>query len=77
METLTSYMPEDVYSLLLMGAVAFVVIWLAAFIIRRLIGFAILAALVIGGAMVWQNPGLLAAAPHIIGNYVGGTENAR
>ncbi|MGE7371257.1 hypothetical protein ACQKKX_19655 [Neorhizobium sp. NPDC001467] len=52
-------MPEDIYSFLVMGVVALVVIWLVMFVVRKLIGIALVAALVIGGFLLWQDPGLL------------------
>lgn len=55
-------MPEDITSLLVMAVVALVVIWLVMFVVRKLIGIALIAAVVIGGFMVWQDPSLLRTA---------------
>lgn len=62
METLETYMSEDLYSMLAMGVVALVVIWLVMFVVRKLIGIALVAGLVIGGFMIWQDPSLLRSA---------------
>jgi len=62
METLASYLPENVYSMLVMGVIAIGVIWLVMTVVRKLIGLAVVAALVIGGFMIWQDPALLWAA---------------
>jgi hypothetical protein len=62
METLETYMPEDITSFLVMAVVALIVIWLVMFVVRKLIGIALVAALVIGGFMVWQDPGVLRTA---------------
>jgi nicotinamide riboside transporter PnuC len=59
MEILETSIPEDVYSLLVMGVVVVVAIWLVLFVVRKLIGIALLAAIIIGGLMVWHNPVLL------------------
>lgn len=55
-------MPEDIYSFLVMAVVALVVIWLVMFVVRKLIGIALVAGLVIGGIMVWQDPTVLQTA---------------
>lgn len=62
MDTFDAYIPEDIYSLLVMVVVALVAIWLVMFVVRKLIGIAIVAALVIGGFMIWQDPTLLRTA---------------
>jgi NhaP-type Na+/H+ or K+/H+ antiporter len=59
METFFSDMPQDFYSLLVMAVVAIVAIWLAMFVVRKLIGFALMAALIVGGILVWQDPAIL------------------
>lgn len=62
MENLEAYIPEDVGSMLVMAVFAVIAIWLVMFVVRKLIGIALLAAVVIGGLMVWQNPAVLGTA---------------
>ncbi|MDP9835429.1 ABC-type bacteriocin/lantibiotic exporter with double-glycine peptidase domain [Neorhizobium huautlense] len=62
MESFDAYIPEDIYSLLVMVVIALVAIWLVMFVVRKLIGIAIIAGLVIGGFMIWQDPSLLRTA---------------
>lgn len=62
MESFDAYIPEDIYSLLVMVVVALVAIWLVMFVVRKLIGIAIVAGLVIGVFMIWQDPSLLRTA---------------
>jgi hypothetical protein len=59
MEILETYLPKDIYSLLVMAVVVVAGIWLVLFLVRKLIGIALLAAIVIGGLMAWHNPVLL------------------
>lgn len=62
MEIFEAYIPEDVGSMLVMAVFAVIAIWLVMFVVRKLIGIALLAAVVIGGMMVWQNPAVLGTA---------------
>ncbi|KQQ58164.1 hypothetical protein ASF69_11985 [Rhizobium sp. Leaf311] len=62
MENLQTYIPEDIGSILVMAVFAVIAIWLVMFVVRKLIGIALLAAVVIGGLMVWQNPSMLLTA---------------
>ena len=62
METIETYIPEDFYSMLVMAIVAVIAIWLVMFVVRKLIGVALVAALIVGGLMVWQNPSVLRTA---------------
>lgn len=59
MEILEAYIPEDVASMLVMAVFAVIGIWLVMFVVRKLIGIALVAAVIIGGLMVWQNPAML------------------
>lgn len=43
-----AYIPQDIYATLVTGAVVLVVLWLATFVVRKLIGVALAAALVLG-----------------------------
>ncbi|NTE85270.1 hypothetical protein [Agrobacterium rubi] len=52
-------MPEDIGSILMMAVFAVIGIWLVMFVVRKLIGIALVAAVIIGGLMVWQNPSML------------------
>ena len=52
-------MPDDLYSLIITGVIAVVVLWLVFFVVRKLIGVALLVVLAIGVWMVWNDPALL------------------
>lgn len=52
-------MSDNLYSLMGTGVVAAVVLWLVVFVVRKLIGVALLTAVAIGGWMVWNDPVLL------------------
>jgi hypothetical protein len=52
------------------GAVVLIVLWLASFVVRKLIGLALAAALVFGGWMVWNDPSLLQTAQDKVLTYV-------
>lgn len=62
METFENYMPDDFYSMIVLAIFAIVMIWLVLFVVRKLIGAAIVAGIVIGGFMVWQDPTVLHTA---------------
>ena len=55
-----------------MGAVALVVLWLVFFVVRKLIGVALVAALVISGWMVWNDPALLQDVFYAISDFFSG-----
>ena len=44
-----AYTPQDIYATLVTGAVVLVVLWLATFVVRKSIGVAMAAILVLGG----------------------------
>lgn len=50
----------DTYGMIALGIGALLVVWLVFSIIRKMIGLAILAALVLGAWFVWNNPELRA-----------------
>ncbi|CAD7023187.1 hypothetical protein REJC140_00122 [Pseudorhizobium endolithicum] len=52
-------MPDDLYSLIITGVIAVVVLWLVVFVVRKLIGVALLIALAIGLWMVWNDSSAL------------------
>lgn len=62
METFEAYIPDDFYSMLVMAVGVVITIWLVMFVVRKLIGIALVAALIIGGFMIWQNPTMLGTA---------------
>lgn len=64
MEIFENYIPNDVYSLLLTGAAAIVAVWFAFSILRKLIGVAVLAVVLVGGLMAWYDPSTLRSAHH-------------
>ncbi len=45
--------------MLMLAVGAVIAIWLAMFVVRRLIGIALVATLMIGAVMIWQNPAVL------------------
>lgn len=62
----------DIYSLIVMGAVALAVLWLVFFVVRKLIGVTLVAALVIGAWMVWNDPALLQDVFYAISDFLSG-----
>jgi nicotinamide riboside transporter PnuC len=69
METFKIYIPEDFYSIWVMAIVVVIAIWLVMFVVRKLIGVALVSALIIGGLMVWQNPAVLRSAQDTAAHY--------
>jgi hypothetical protein len=69
METLAKYIPEDLYSMLVMGVVAIIVIWLAMFVVRKLIGVALVVGLTFAGFMAWHDPTLVRTARDTAAGY--------
>ncbi|SFB59349.1 hypothetical protein SAMN03159496_05512 [Rhizobium sp. NFR07] len=55
-------LPDDFYSLLITGAVILAVLWLVVFILRKVVSVALIAALVVGGWFVWNDPSILRTA---------------
>lgn len=51
--------PEDITSMLIAGVVVLVVLWLVMFVVRKLVGIALMAALIIGSWIIWHDPALL------------------
>lgn len=64
MDIITNSIPNDVYSLLLTVAAALIAVWFAFFILRKLIGVAVLAVVLVGGLMAWYDPSTLRSAQH-------------
>ncbi|GLQ54974.1 hypothetical protein [Devosia nitrariae] len=52
-------MPNDTYLLMGLGVGAIIVLWLVFSVLKKLIGLVVLAALVVAGFIVWNNPVLL------------------
>ncbi|MCJ8521542.1 glucose dehydrogenase [Pseudorhizobium tarimense] len=52
-------MTDTFYSFIITGVIAVVVLWLVFFVVRKLIGFALLVTLAIGVWAVWNDPVLL------------------
>lgn len=52
-------MPNDPATLLGLGVGAIVVLWLVFSVLKKLIGIAVLVAVVVAGFVLWTNPGLL------------------
>lgn len=55
-------MPNDPAMLIGLGVAAIVVLWLVFSVLKKVIGFAFLAAIVAAGFILWTNPGLLETA---------------
>ncbi|WJH38480.1 hypothetical protein N7E02_07650 (plasmid) [Aliirhizobium terrae] len=64
-------LPDDFYSVLITGAVILAVLWVVVFIIRKLVGGALIAALVVGGWFVWHDPSILRTAGDTVLEHVG------
>ncbi len=64
MEIFESYIPADVPTFLAVSVISVVAIWLFAFIVRKLIGIALVVALIVGGFVVWHNPAILNTIGH-------------
>ena len=62
METFETYIPDNFYSMLVMAVGTVITIWFVLFVVRKLIGIAVVAALIIGGVMIWHNPTVLGTA---------------
>jgi hypothetical protein len=64
MDIIANSIPNDVYSLLLTVAAALIAVWFTFFILRKLIGVAVLAVVLVGGLMAWYDPSTLRSAQH-------------
>ena len=62
METFGPYIPDDFSSVLMIAIGTLITIWLVMFVVRKLIGIVLVAALIIGGVIIWQNPRVLGTA---------------
>ena len=51
-------MPSDPTMLIGLGVGAIVVLWLVFSVLKKLIGFVFLGAIVLAGFLLWTNPGL-------------------
>ncbi|UYO00732.1 MAG: hypothetical protein KIT02_05835 [Devosia sp.] len=60
-------MPTDTYNLLILGVGAAILLWLVFSVMKKLIGLALLAAIVFGAYIVWTNPALLQQAMRMVG----------
>ena len=54
-----SQIPNDTITLLGLGVGAIVIVWLVFSVLKKVIGLLVLAAVVIAGFVLWQNPALL------------------
>jgi hypothetical protein len=63
--------PVDFYSWLVIGIGLSVVMWLVVFVVRKLIGMALIAVLVVGAWLVWNDPNILGAAGETVLDHVG------
>ena len=51
--------PTDSLTLIGLGVAAIVVVWLAFSILKKVIGFAVLAVVIIGAVVIWNDPALM------------------
>ncbi len=76
MRELTTYeeaaIGSDLYFFLVMGAAALVVLYLVTFVVRKLIGLALVFALIIGSWAVWNDPWLLQDAFQTVSEFIHG-----
>jgi hypothetical protein len=70
MDMLETYIPQNVSATLMTGLVVLVVLWLATFVVKKLIGVALAVALAFGGWVVWNDPSLLLTAQDSVLAYV-------
>jgi hypothetical protein len=52
-----------------MGIIAIIVIWLAMFVVRKLIGVALVVGLTVAGFMAWHDPTLLKTGKDTAASY--------
>ena len=52
---------SDTYTLIGLGVAAIVVLWLVFSVLKKVIGLLVLAAIVVAGFVLWQNPAMLDA----------------
>ena len=64
-------MPNDNLTLIALGLAGLFVVWLVFSLIRKMFGLVLLAALVIGGVVLWNNPALLEGLLHTLGGLFG------
>lgn len=62
MDTFETYIPDDLYPMVLIAVGTVITIWLVMFVVRKIIGIALMAALIMGGVTIWQNPTALGNA---------------
>jgi hypothetical protein len=70
MAVIEANLPDDFYSWLVTGVVILIVLWLVVFVVRKLIGVALIAALVVGAWLVWNDPSILRAAGETVLQHV-------
>ena len=54
-----SQIPNDTITLLGLGVGAIVIVWLVFSVLKKVMGLLVLAAVVVAGFVLWQNPALL------------------
>jgi hypothetical protein len=52
-------MEGDTYTMIGLGLVALLVVWLVFSVLKKVVGLVFLAAIAVGGYMLWNNPPLL------------------
>jgi hypothetical protein len=60
-------MPNDLITLIGLGVAAIVVVWLVFSVLKKAIGFVFLAAVVVAGFVLWNNPAMLDAVLEMVG----------
>ena len=64
-------MPTDNLTLIALCLGGLLIVWLVFSLIKKVFGLVLLAALVVGGYILWTNPPLLASLLDTIGNFTG------
>ena len=62
-------MPTDDMTLIGLGLAGLFIVWLAFSLLKKVVGLAVLAALIIGGFVLWSNPEMCRAMLDTIGAF--------
>ncbi|MGV8853606.1 MAG: hypothetical protein ACOH2L_03085 [Devosia sp.] len=64
-------MPTDNLTLIVLALGGLLIVWLVFSLIKKVFGLVLLAALVIGGYLLWTNPAMLRSLLDSIGGFTG------
>ena len=65
-------MPNDNLTLIGLGLAGLFIVWLVFSMIKKVFGLVLLAALVIGAYVLWNNPAMLQSLLDTVGGFFGG-----